>query len=160
MVGVQTPAGHRRTAGVVVATDPWHLVEDLLPRDVGAGLRRRTARLRPAAAPTVQHSWLDRPALAATETVELAADGTPVVSWARPVADGTVVSRHDFGRTSPSPSAGAAWRGWRSWLQRPPVTPGPPGLYLASAASAGGDGPSQVVLSGALAAYACHDALI
>jgi phytoene dehydrogenase-like protein len=159
VVGVETVDGSHRAAAVVVTTDPWQLVEELLPRDLDPGLRRRTARLRPAAAPAVQHSCLDRPALAVTETVDLAADGTPVVSWARPVGECTVVSRHDFADTTPRPSAGAAWRGWRSWLSRPPVTPGPPGLHLASAASAGGDGPSQVVLSGALASYACHDAL-
>jgi phytoene dehydrogenase-like protein len=159
VVGVVTAEGRRPAAAVVVTTDPWHLVEELLPPDLDRGLRRRTSRLRPAAAPSVEHQHLDRPARAVTETVDLTADGTPVVSWARPVGEGTVVSRHDFGRTRPSPSAGAAWRGWRSWRQRPPVTPGPPGLYLASAASPGGDGPSQVVLSGALASYACHDAL-
>ena len=159
VVGVQTPTGSRGAAAVVVTTDPWHLVQDLLPRDVDAPLRRRVSRLRPAAAPAVEHSCLDRPALAVTETVDLADDGTPVVSWARPVGERTVLSRHDFGQTSPCPSAGAAWRGWRSWWSRPPVTPGTPGLHLASAASPGGDGPSQVVLSGALASYACHDAL-
>lgn len=159
VVGVQTATGSRRAAAVVVTTDPWHLVQDLLPRDVDPALRRRVSRLRPAAAPTVEHSCLDRPALAVTETVDLASDGTPVVSWARPVGERTVLSRHDFGRTAACPSAGAAWRGWRSWLSRPPVTPGTPGLHLASAASPGGDGPSQVVLSGALASYACHDAL-
>lgn len=159
VVGVRTAAGTRPAAAVVVTTDPWHLVDELLPRDADPGLRRRTHRLRPAAAPEVTHAGLDRPVRGVTETVELAADGTPVLSWARPVADGTVVSRHDHGRSRPRPSAGAAWRGWRSWLLRPPVSAGPAGLHLASAASAGGDGPSQVVLSGALASYACHDAL-
>ncbi|GAA1853047.1 hypothetical protein GCM10009714_38010 [Microlunatus capsulatus] len=159
VVGVVTADGPRRAAAVVVTTDPWQLVDALLPRDADPALRRRTHRLRPAAAPAVEHTALDRPALAVTETVELAADGTPVVSWARPVGERTVVSRHDHGRSRPDPGAGAAWRGWRSWLLRPPVTPGPAGLHLASAASAGGDGPSQVVLSGALASYACHDAL-
>ncbi|SDS07935.1 Phytoene dehydrogenase-related protein [Friedmanniella luteola] len=164
VVGVRVPDGLRRAAAVVVTTDPWQLVDALLPPDAAPALRRRTHRLHPAAAPAVEHGRLDRPARAVTETVELDVDGTPVVSWARPVGDGTVdgatvVSRHDFGRAGPNPSAGAAWRGWRSWLQRPPVTPGLPGLHLASAASAGGNGPSQVVLSGALASYACHDAL-
>ena len=159
VVGIRTAAGSRTAAAVVVTTDPWHLVEDLLPSGTAPALRRRTQRLRPAAAPTVEHSWMDRPAQTVTETVELTADGTPVVSWARPVGDGTVVSRHDYRRTTPTPSAGAAWRGWRSWLDRPPVTPGVPGLYTAGPASPGGDGPSQVVLSGALASYACHQAL-
>jgi UDP-galactopyranose mutase len=159
VVGVRTAAGSRPAAAVLVTTDPWHLVDDLLPARAAAGLRRRTRRLRPAAAPAVEHQWLDRPARTVTETVELAADGTPVISWARPVGDGTVVSWHDYGRTAPTPSAGAAWRGWRSWLDRPPVTPDLPGLHTAGPASAGGDGPSQVILSGALASYACHDAL-
>jgi phytoene dehydrogenase-like protein len=157
--GVRTAAGSRRAAAVVVTTDPWELVDALLPPGAAPGLRRRTHRLRPAAAPTPSHHRLDRPSLAVTETVELAADGTPVVSWARPVGEGTVVSRHDFGAGSATRSAGAAWRGWRSWLDRPPISPGPAGLHTASAASAGGAGPSALVLSGALAAYACQQTL-
>ena len=159
VVGVRTDAGSRPATAVVVTTDPWHLVDDLLPPGTAPGLRRRIHRLRPAAAPPVEHAALDRPARTVIETVELAADGTPVVSWARPVGDGTVVSRHDYSRATPTPSAGAAWRGWRSWLNRPPVTPEVPGLHLAGPASPGGDGASQVILSGALASYACHDAL-
>ena len=159
VAGVRTATGSRPAAAVVVTTDPWHLVDDLLPPRAAPALRRHIHRLRPAAAPAVEHSWLDRPARTVTETVELAADGTPVVSWARPVGNGTVVSRHDYSQTTPTPSAGAAWRGWRSWLDRPPVTPGVPGLHTAGPASPGGDGASQVILSGALASYACHDAL-
>jgi UDP-galactopyranose mutase len=159
VVGVRTPDGHRPAAAVDLTCDPWQLVRDLLPPATDPRLRRRVGRLRPAGSPEVTYERLDRPALAVTETVELAPDGTPVVSWARPVGECTVVSRHDFRRVSPAPSAGAAWRGWRSWWDRPPVTPGLPGLHLASASSPGGDGPSQVVLSGALASYACADGL-
>lgn len=91
--------------------------------------------------------------------MELSAAGVPVVHYRRPVAGGTLVSRHDFGRPVPTPAAGAAWRGFGSWLDRPPVTPDVPGLWTASPASPAGAGTSQVVLSGALASYACHDAL-
>jgi hypothetical protein len=75
------------------------------------------------------------------------------------VEDGTLVSRHDFTRTRPDPGAGVAWHGFRQWRRRPPVVPDLPGLYTASASSAAGSGPSQVILSGALASYACHDGL-
>ncbi len=158
VVGVRTAAGAHPAAAVVVATDPWHLVDDLLPRDLERRLRRRTHRLRPAAAPAVEHRHVDQPCPGVSETVDLSPDGTPVISWARPAGGGTVVSRHDFGRTQPAPGAGAAWGGWRSWLLRPPVAPGTPGLFTASAASPGGDGPSSLVLTGALASYACLDA--
>ncbi len=159
VVGVRTAAAVRPAAAVVVATDPWHLVDDLLPHDLDRSLRRRTHRLRPAAAPAVEHLHLDQRAPGVSETVDLSADGTPLISWARPAAEGTVVSRHDFSRTRPAPGAGAAWRGWRSWLLRPPVAPGTPGLFTASAAAPGGDAPSALVLTGALASYAYLDAL-
>ena len=94
-------------------------------RPVAAG--RRAAPPRRGPGPAAPHppaparggarrraTALDRPALAVTETVELTADGTPVVSWARPVGERTVVSRHDHGRSRPDPgrerpgAAGAA----------------------------------------------------
>lgn len=165
VVGVRTEAGSHRAAGVVVTTDPWHLVDALLPRTPGRGasaaraLRRRVRRLRPAAAPTVSHVRLAEACAEVTETVELTAAGVPVVTYRRPVAGGTVLSRHDFTRPVPSPASGVAWHGFRGWLDRPPVSTGVPGLWTASPSSPGGGGAPQVVLSGALASAACHAAL-
>jgi len=159
VVGVRTTEGSHPAVAVVATTDPWHLVEDLLPGSVGAGLRRRTRRLRPAAAATVTHARLDHPCAEVTVTVELSATGVPVVRYQRPVADGSVVSQHDFGAPVPRPAAGVAWQGFRGWLSRPPVSTSLPGLWTASPSSPGGNGASQVVLSAALAAYGCHEAL-
>ena len=159
VVGVRTGAGSHRAAGVVVTTDPWHLVDELLPRSAGGPLRRRVRRLRPASAPTVSHVRVAEECAEVTETVELTAAGVPVVTYRRPVAGGTVLSRHDFTRPVPSPATGVAWHGFRGWLDRPPVSTGVPGLWTASPSSPGGGGASQVVLSGALASAACHAAL-
>ena len=159
VVGVRTDTGAHPAAGVVVTTDPWHLVEDLLPPAVGPTLRRHVRRLRPAGAPAVTHVRLPEPSTEVTETVELTAAGVPVISYRRPVGDATVVSRHDHTRAVPTPAAGVAWRGFRGWLDRPPVSTDVPGLWTASPSSPAGGGASQVVLSGALASYACHDAL-
>jgi UDP-galactopyranose mutase len=157
VVGVRTGGQVHPVAAVIATVDPWHVVDDLLPGSAGSTLRRRTRRLRPAGAPTVTHTKLDEACAAVTETVELSPGGVPVVSYRRPAADGTVVSRHDFGRPVPTPGAGVAWHGFRHWLDQPPVTTEVPGLYTASPASPAGNGPSQVILSGALASYAAHD---
>ena len=159
VVGVRTATGSHRAAGVVVTTDPWHLVDELLPRSAGGALRRRVRRLRPAFAPTVSHVRVAEECAEVTETVELTAAGVPVVTYRRPVAGGTVLSRHDHTRPVPSPTTGVAWEGFRGWRDRPPVTSGLPGLWTASPSSPGGNGASQVVLSGALASAACHGAL-
>jgi hypothetical protein len=52
-----------------------------------------------------------------------------------------------------------AWHGFPSWLRRPHVTTEISGLYAASPSSPAGPNSSCVVLSAALAAYACHDYL-
>jgi UDP-galactopyranose mutase len=157
VVGVRTGEQVHPAAAVIATADPWHLVSTLLPRAVGGRLRRRTCRLRPAGTPTVTHSRLPDPSAEVTETVELSPGGVPVVSYRRPAADGTLVSRHDFGRLVPTPGAGVAWHGFRRWLDQPPVSTEVAGLYTASPASPAGNGPSQVILSGALASYAVHD---
>jgi phytoene dehydrogenase-like protein len=157
VVGVRTDDGVQAAAAVIVTADPWHLVGDLLPDTAGGSLRRRVRRLRPAGAPALSHAWLDEPCAEVSETVELSSAGVPVVSYRRPGTTGTVVSRHDFGRPMPAPGAGVAWHGFRRWLDQPSVTSGVPGLYTAGPASPAGNGPSQVVLSGALASYACQD---
>jgi phytoene dehydrogenase-like protein len=159
-VGVRTSGGHEvRAAGVVVTTDPWQLTGSLLPRGAAPRLRRDLRRLSPAGAATVTHERRSEPCAGVRESVELSDRGVPVVSYVRPVVGGTLVSRHDFTRTRPDPGAGVAWRGFGQWRRRPPVVPDLPGLYTASASSPAGSGPSQVVLSGALASYACHDRL-
>lgn len=157
-VGVRTAAGELRADAVIVTTDPWQL-DALLPARTAPRLRRDLRRLHPAGAPAVTHGREDQPCSGVLETVELSADGVPVVSYRRPLGDATLVSRHDHGHASPDPAAGVAWHGFRDWRRRPPVVPDLPGLYAASASSAAGSGPSQVVLSGALASYACHDRL-
>jgi hypothetical protein len=75
------------------------------------------------------------------------------------VAGGGIHTVHDFNQTVPRPSYGVAWNGFDSWLRRPPVTTQIPGLYTAGPFSPAGPSPSHVVLSAALAAYACHDYL-
>ena len=93
------------------------------------------------------------------ETVVLTALGQPTITYARPVGDRTLQTVHDHLHAAPSQSAGIAWKGFRSWLDRPQVTSDVPGLFLAGPFSPGGPHPSAVVLSGALASYACHDYL-
>ena len=158
VAGVRTDDGMHPAAAVIVTADPWHVVDHLLPRRAGTGLRRRTHRLRPAAAPTVSHTRTDTVVSEVSETVELTAEGVPVVEYRRPVPGGSTVSRHDHGRPVATPAAGVAWRGFRGWLDQPPVSTAVAGLFTAGPASPAGNGPSQVVLSGALASYACHDA--
>lgn len=157
-VGVRTAAGDLRADAVIVSTNPWQLA-GLLPPATAPRLRRDLRRLAPAAAAEVTHARSAEPCPGVLETVELSDRGVPVVSYRRPVDDATVVSRHDFSRTTRDPGAGVAWDGFGGWRRRPPIVPDLPGLYAASASSAAGSGPSQVVLSGALASYACHDRL-
>ena len=159
-VGVRTADGTSHPAAAVLVTcDPWDLTEHLLPPGADRVLRRNVRRLQPAAAPTVSHSLVEETCPAVTETVELSADGVPVVTYRRPVPGGTLLSRHDHHLTAPRPGFGVAWQGFRGWLRRPAVVTGVAGLYTASPSSAAGNGPSQTVLSGALASYACHDGL-
>ena len=70
---------------------------------------------------------------------------------------GGIRSVHDFNQTLPRASYGVAWNGFSSWLHRPLVTTEIPGLYAAGPFSPAGPSPSHVVLSAALAAYACDD---
>ena len=158
VVGVRTDDGRQSAAAVLVTTDPWHLVDDLLPRSAGAPLRRATHRLQAAAAPAVSHARSAEPVDEVSETVELSASGVPVVEYRRPVQGGSVVTRHDHGRAAPAPGAGAAWRGFRRWTDRPPIRTVLPGLLTAGPSSPAGGGPSQVVLSAALAAAAVQEA--
>jgi len=93
------------------------------------------------------------------ENVVLNEAGVPTVSYRRQIAGGGVHSVHDFKQTHPQPAYGVAWNGFSSWLHQPLVTTEVPGLYAAGPFAPAGPGPSQVVLSAALAAYGCHDYL-
>ena len=156
--GVSTDQGTIAAEAVVATCDPFQLYDQLLPGDVGRGERRRLHRLRPARAPQVSLQW--RSAATGeqepTETIHHRDDGGPRIDYTRPIGDAVLQISHDYGAAEPDPRAGLAWRGFRSWLNRPPVTSGVPGLFTAGPFSRGGNGPSQQVLSGALAAYGCQ----
>lgn len=159
--GAVTAGGDRVPASAVVCSvDPWQTYAGLWPTDLSRGDRRAMAGWRPARAPAISHRrspGADEAAV--SETVVLTEDGTPVISYRRPVPGGSVCTEHDYVHSSPSPAAGIAWDGFRSWLARPRVRTTVPGLFLAGPFSPGGSTPSSVVLSGALAAYASSDYL-
>lgn len=149
------------TDAVISAVDPWqHLA--LNRRGLRLADRFRLDRAAPALAPALTHRLLDRddsPTAAGgvSEVVQHEPAG-PVVRYRRRVAEGVVLeSEHDHTRGRPDPSVGLAWRGWRSVWSRPPITTGVGGLWTAGPHSRGGNHLSQVLLSGALASYGCHD---
>jgi phytoene dehydrogenase-like protein len=159
VTAVVTSDGDRPAASVIATCDPWQTFGDLLPITADRRTRRQLRKLSPAAAPTVTHQ--EAPELTALlhETVALDAAGVPNVNYLRQLAGNRLGTTHDFNATLPKPSYGAAWSGFASWLRRPSVTTKIPGLYAASPSSPAGPGPSQVVLSAALAANSCHDHL-
>lgn len=148
-----SPAGGASidAAAVICAIDPWRY----------AGLTRDRAarrRIRPAVAAAVGHRLVDTVTDEPTETVTHTRSG-PVITWARAVGDTTMISTHDWPAGLPDPGAGIAWHGERTWLRMPAITTSTPGRYLVGPHSRGGATLSAVVLSGALASYACHDDL-
>ena len=156
VAGVVTAAGEAVAADAVICTtDPWQTATALLPRPAARRLRRRIRQLRPALTPAITHHLSAEPARGVGETVRLSASGLPTITYRRPADTRSLISVHDYHRLSPDPSAGAAWQGFRSWQRRPPVTSEVPGLFLAGPWSPAGAGLSEVVLSGALAAYGC-----
>jgi UDP-galactopyranose mutase len=156
---IATSGGDRPASAVVATCDPWQVFNDLLPRPAARRTRRQLRGLGPAAAPTVTHREAPAPTARLRETVTLTASGIPTVSYLRQLADHGLQTTHDFTASPARASYGAAWNGFASWLRRPPVTTEIPGLYAASPSSPAGPGPSQVVLSAALAAYGCHEHL-
>jgi UDP-galactopyranose mutase len=156
---VATSAGVRPASAVVATCDPWQIFNDLLPVTAARRARRQLRDLSPAAAPTITHHEARAPIAGPRETITLTADGIPTVSYLRPLADSALQTTHDYSATRPRASYGAAWSGFASWLRRPPVTTEIQGLYAANPSSPAGPGPSQIVLSAALAAYGCHDYL-
>ena len=159
VVAVTSSDGHRKAAAVIASCDPWQTVNTLLPPTAARATRRGLGQLGPAAAPTITHEKTPAPAAPVMENVALNEAGVPTVSYRRQVAGVGIRSVHDFNRTLPRASYGVAWDGFSSWLRRPLVTTEIPGLYAAGPFSPAGPSPSHVLLSAALAAYACHDYL-
>ncbi len=158
-LAVETSAGERPAAAVIATCDPWQIFNTLLPIAATRPIRRRLRDLSPAAAPTISHDVTAALTAPVAETIALNETGVPTLSYRRHVAGGGIHTVHDFNQTVPRPSYGVAWNGFDSWLRRPPVTTQIPGLYTAGPFSPAGPSPSHVVLSAALAAYACHDYL-
>lgn len=176
-------------SAVVSTVDPWQLVDELAPATSRSGRRARRRWRPAGSPTVTHHrsspgdrddadDWAhltggehpfgsDQTTGTAgpgpadvQETVLLDRLGVPTVSYRRPTVDGgALVSTHDHTRAEPRRSAGIAWHGFRSWLDRPPVAGEPSGLFLAGPFSRGGSSAPSVVLSAALAAYACSDHL-
>lgn len=158
--GVVTDDGARtRAAAVICTADPWSTVTQLLPTGFSRSRHRAVRRLQPAQAPLVSHQIAAGPVAELSETITLSSVGRPTLSYPRPTSGGTLLTTHDHNQTHLDPSWGVAWHGFRSWLDRPSVTTEVPGLFLAGPSSAAGNGGSQVILSGALAAYAAQSYL-
>ncbi len=156
VTGVRTDDGVEPAGAVVLAVDPWTVLE-LLPPLAARGLRRSLRGAAPARLPVAAHTVLD----AGSETladvderIDLDVDGTPVVTTTRRLSGRTVRTVHDHRRSEPRPGAGLVTSGLRGWRRRPGTATGVPGLALAGAGSPAGPGPSAVVQTGALAAYA------
>jgi phytoene dehydrogenase-like protein len=157
VTAVATSDGDRPASAVIATGDPWQTFHDLLSTAPARRTRSKLRGLSPAAAPTITHQEVPAPTALLRERVALSEVGVPTVSYLRQLADNGLRTTHDFNHTLPRPSYGVAWNGFNSWLRRPSVTTEVPGLYTASPSSPAGAGPSQVVLSAALAAYSCHD---
>ena len=79
--------------------------------------------------------------------------------YRRGVEDHTLTSYHDFHAENLEDPFGIQWRGFRSWPRRPFTYHRWEGLYQAGSFSPAGRGTSQMLLAGALASGAAHDAL-
>lgn len=145
-------------AAVICTVDPWQTYTELLGPPTWR-TRRRVGRWRPAQAPAVTHRLVPGASAGVSETVALDGLGRPTVTYTRPVGNATAVSVHDYAGGRPRRSAGLAWQGFGSWMNRPPVRSEATGVFLAGPGSRAGSSPSAVVLSGALASYACSDHL-
>jgi phytoene dehydrogenase-like protein len=156
---VVTSDGERPAAAVVATCDPWQTFNELLPLAAVHRIRRGLRELNPAAAPTITHQQVPKPAAPVTETVTLSETGVPTVDYLRQAAASGIRTVHDCKQMFPRPSYGVAWNGFGSWLRRPPVTTRISGLYTAGPFSPAGPSASHVVLSAALAAYGCNDYL-
>jgi phytoene dehydrogenase-like protein len=154
VTGVMTDKGRTLAARAVVSTvDPWQLVDRLLPAPALRRLRHDLAGRVPALAPRVEHELINIATGDVDESIRLDQQGRPVITYSRP----GLRTVHDFTAGIPDPAWGPAWRRRRDLVRRVPVTSELPGLFLAGAASPAGNGPSQVVQTGALASAACAD---
>jgi phytoene dehydrogenase-like protein len=151
---VQTDRGAINAGAIVTSCDAPQLYHRLLPAGTAGRERRRVDRLPAALAPTVDIAWIDASAGDLTETVHHRSDAGPTVTYTRPVGDRTLQTTYDYAATRPDPAAGLGWRGFNSWLDRPPTASSVSGLFICGPSSRSGSGPSQQILSGALAAYA------
>lgn len=153
---VRVPDGELPADAVASTVSPWRHSRLLdAPRLTE---RLRSARLSPARAPlvSVAHDGARHPL---SEEIRHTPDG-PVITFRLPGASGTQTIIHDHAGGAPARSAGVAWRGPGSWLTRPGVrASGREGLYVASAASRGGNEPWAQLLTAALVAYAAHGSL-
>ncbi len=164
VAGVVTESGRTVAAQAVVSTvDPWQLTDRLLSSSSPSGapsagpllvrVRRDLFRLHPANAPSVDHELIGSPGGAVTEDIALDSRGRPVITYVRP----GLRTVHDFTVDNPDPAWGPAWSRRSDLVRRTPITSEVAGLFIAGAASAGGNGPSQVIQTGALASTACAD---
>ncbi len=154
VVGVLTDTGRAVDAQAVVSTvDPWQLSTRLLPAPALARIRRDLSRLHPANAPVVTHELTGPSGGPVAEVIALDRSGRPTITYVRP----GLRTVHDFTADNPDPAWGPAWSRRSDLARRTPVTSGVSGLFLAGAATAGGNGPSQVIQAGALASAACAD---
>jgi UDP-galactopyranose mutase len=154
VTGVVTDNGRTIDAQAVVSTvDPWQLTDALLAVPSLNRLRRDLSRLHPANAPSVTHELIGPSGGAVAEVVAVDPAGRPVITYVRP----GLRTVHDFTVDNPDPAWGPAWTRRSDLVRRTPITSDVAGLFLAGAASAGGNGPSQVIQTGALACRACAD---
>ncbi len=160
VVGVRTDSGGHHAAAVVCTVDPWQTVDTLLPADLAKFTRRRVHKLKPAGSAVISHVLIDEAVSEVSETITYTAGGVPTIGYQRPAGEQSIRSAFDFGSPNDRSTAAVAWQGFRSFLHRPPVTTEIGGLFLAGPFSAAGPAPSAVVLSGALAVYACQNYLV
>lgn len=153
---LETSDGPRTAAAVIATTDPWSRAD--WPGSADGFASVATAG-NPALAPTVRYRETDDPPQRVSETITLNDVGVPIVDYARPLADRTLTTSHDFRATSASSTHGLAWQGFQSWLDRPRISGASPRFFSAGPWSHAGPGSSPEVLSGALAAYAGQAAL-
>lgn len=152
--GIRTAAGRSIEASAVVCTaDPWQLTDRLVAAPGLGRLRRDLRGLSPAHAPLVRHERVGGTTGTVEEIVTLDDHGVPVVTYCRPGLRTT----HDFAAAGPDVAWGPGWTGRGDLVRRAPITADLPGLFVAGAASAAGNGPSPVVQTGALASSACAD---
>ena len=105
---VFTSDGERPAAAVVATCDPWQTFNTLMPLAAAPRIRRQLRELSPAAAPTITHQQVPRPAAPVTETITLSESGVPTVNYLRQAADSGIRTVHDCKQMFPRPSYGVA----------------------------------------------------